>query len=67
MRKFVHFEDNGDETITVTVRLDDEGEHVFVMSMNFDDIVDSISTSSMEEAQEIMNEHAVYIPNKMPE
>jgi len=66
-KRFVLFEDNEDGTTTMTACVDESGEeHVFVVGMSFEDLSESLAPATMDDAQALMNENAVYIPPTPP-
>jgi hypothetical protein len=70
-KPFLLFEDNGDGTITSTIYMGgDIEEQSFVMPMDFQDLI-ALSLNppdmSVAEAQHMMEDYMIDIPNKPPE
>ena len=65
MSRFIHIEDNGDETVTITTNVFPNVEEITVVfPLNLDQLLSMIPTEALEKSAEDLNEIGfVHIPN----
>lgn len=65
MDRFLFMKENKDGTITISMRMEHEGEvHEFLLTMDFDQLLGAIvNNETLDEASQAAKENMILIPN----